>query len=371
MPSRPRPKPTWDDHNVASGKRLSERWFNAALWLVALLFAVCLIGLGSLVVGDLPEVEHRYTLEQFLEREPAWASANALKQVRRDQEDIRRQAESGQLALDAARSASETARETFANWLKTRDATQRVDQDPGLVARTEQLDALKAAERTVEERLEGFARSGLDLSERETTLSASDDALRTAAQEKLAAAERGQELRVFAYRLALTLPLLALAGWLLLKKRRTRNWPFVWGFAFAAAFAFFVELVPYLPSYGGYVQYGVGVIVTLVGGRTAIDALHTYRERQALVETRPDEERRTEIATDQALVRLAKKVCPSCERSVDLTNPEANFCPHCGIGIFEHCPACNHRKSTFERFCYACGKHGRTELEHPPRDVTS
>ncbi|WP_144767289.1 double zinc ribbon domain-containing protein [Methylobacterium dankookense] len=341
---------------MRSGKRLSERWFNLVLWLVALAFAGFLIGLGSLVVGDLPQVEHRFTLEQFLASDQAKASADALKQIRREQDDNRRQAEQAQLALDAARSASEAARETFANWLKTRDATQRVDQDPGLIARTERLDALKAAERNVEERLEELNRTGLELSERQSTQIGIDTDLRAAAREKLDAAERGQELRVFAYRLALTLPLLALAGWLLLKRRHTRNWPFVWGFAFAAAFAFFVELVPYLPSYGGYVQYGVGVVATLVAGRAVINALHAYNERQKAAELRPDEERRTEIATDQALQRLAKKVCPGCERPIDLANPDANFCPHCGIGLFERCPACAHRKSTFERFCYACGQ---------------
>ena len=113
--------------------------------------------------------------------------------------------------------------------------------------------------------------------------------------------------------------------------------------------------MPYLPSYGGYVQYGVGVVVTLVAGRAAITALQNYQNRQRAAEARPDEERRTEIATDQALLRLAKKVCPGCERPLDLTNPDTNFCPHCGIGVFEQCPACQHRKSTFDRFCYACG----------------
>ncbi len=343
---------------MRSGRRLSERWLTFVLWLVALAFAVFLIGLGALVVGDLPRVEHRFTLEQFLDREQARASTDALKAIRREQDDARRQAEQAQLALDAARSASDAARETFANWLKTRDATRRVDQDPALVARTEGLDALKAAERAVEERLEALNRTALDLSEREAAQEAVEAELRGAAQTKLDAAEGGQELRVFGYRLALTLPLLALAGWLLAKRRHTRNWPFVWGFALAAAFAFFVELVPYLPSYGGYVHYGVGVIATLLVGRAAINALHAYNERQKAAEARPDAERRTEIATDQALVRLAKKVCPGCERPIDLANPAANFCPHCGIGVFERCPACDHRKSTFERFCYACGTPG-------------
>ncbi|WP_128561275.1 zinc ribbon domain-containing protein [Methylobacterium crusticola] len=340
---------------MRSGSRLSERWFGLALWLVAFTFAGFLIGLGSLVVGDLPQVEQRYRLEQFLDADRARATTDALRQIRREQDDVRRQGEQAQLALAAARSASEAARETFANWLKTRDATQRVDQDPGLIARTQQLDALKAGERAIEERLEVLARSELDLSERETAQASLDADLRAAAREKLDAAERGQELRVFGYRLALTLPLLVLAGWLLLTRRHTRNWPFVWGFALAAAFAFFVELVPYLPSYGGYVRYGVGVVATLVAGRAAINALQAYRERQAAVETRPDAERRTDIATDQALARLARQICPGCERPVALGDPTTNFCPHCGLGVFERCPACGQRKSTFERFCHACG----------------
>jgi predicted RNA-binding Zn-ribbon protein involved in translation (DUF1610 family) len=350
----------WGTGSVRSGKRLSERWFNAVLWLVALIFAGFLIGLGSLVVGDLPQAEQRFTLEDFLDKERAGASDAALRQIRREQDDNRRQTEQARLALEAARSASAAARETFANWLKTRDATQRVDQDPGLVARTERLDALKAAERAVEERLEGLDGVRLDLSQRQAAQATVDADLRAAAREKLTAAERGQELRVFAYRLAITLPLLALAGWLLLKRRHTRNWPFVWGFAFAAAFAFFVELVPYLPSYGLYVQNGVGIVVTLIAGRAVINALHAYNARQKAAELRSNEERRTEIATDQALERLAKKVCPGCERPIDLANPAANFCPHCGIGVFERCPACEQRKSTFERFCYACGQTAAT-----------
>lgn len=344
---------------MKSGTTPSERWFRRALWLVAFAFAGFLIGLGSLVVGDLPQVERRFTLDQFLDSGRAEASAAALKRTRREQEEVRRLSAQGQLALDAARAASAAAQETFANWLRTRDATQRVDQDPGLVARTERLDALKAGERSIEERMETLAAQDLTLSQREADEARSDDVLRTEAAARLSTAESGQELRVFGYRLALTLPLLALAGWLLLKKRQSRNWPFVWGFAIAAAFAFFVELVPYMPSYGGYVQYGVGAIATLIAGRAAINAYQVHAERQRTAETRPDAERRTEIVTDQALARIAKNVCPGCERAIPLSDPETNFCPHCGIGVYERCPACERRKSTFDRFCNACGHRAR------------
>ena len=341
---------------MKSGARPSERWLKRALWLVALVFAGFLIGLGSLVVDDLPHVERIFTLDQFLDRSKAEPSASALKQTRQAQEDNRRRAAEAQLALDAARAASDGEQESFANWLKTRDATKRVDQDPGLIARTQHLDVLKAAERVIEERLEGFDTTNLKLSEKENDQAQADAKLRTAAAAKLASAQQSQELRVFGYRLALTLPLLALAGWLLLKRRRTRNWPFVWGFAIAAAYCFFVELVPYLPSYGGYVQYGVGLVLTLVMGRAAIKALQAYAERRRAEEARPAAERRVEIITDQALARLAKKSCPGCERPIAVEDAATNFCPHCGIGVFERCSSCNERKSTFDRFCHSCGK---------------
>jgi predicted RNA-binding Zn-ribbon protein involved in translation (DUF1610 family) len=163
------------------------------------------------------------------------------------------------------------------------------------------------------------------------------------------------ELRVFLYRLALTLPLLVVAGWLFAKKRKSTWWPFVWGFIYFALFAFFVELVPYLPSYGGYVRYVVGIVVTVLVGRYAILALNRYLARQKLAEAQPETVRRNELSYDTALARLAKSVCPGCERPVDLKNTEIDFCPHCGIGLFDHCRACDARKSAFAKFCHACG----------------
>ena len=160
---------------------------------------------------------------------------------------------------------------------------------------------------------------------------------------------------MFLYRLALTLPLLVAAGWLFARKRQSTWWPFVWGFIFFALFAFFVELVPYLPSYGGYVRYIVGIVITALVGRYAILALNRYLERQKAAEALPDAQRREELSYDVALARLAKGVCPGCERAVDLKDVKNDFCPHCGIGLHDHCGHCQARKSAFSRFCHACG----------------
>lgn len=166
---------------------------------------------------------------------------------------------------------------------------------------------------------------------------------------------RAVELRVFLYRLALTLPLLLAAGWLFAKQRKSTWWPFVWGFIFFALFAFFVELVPYLPDYGGYVRYVVGIVVTVLLGRAAILGLNRYLERQKQQESLPETQRRQELGYDVALARLAKGVCPGCERPVDLKDGAIDFCPHCGIGLFDRCGSCSTRKSAFVRFCHSCG----------------
>ena len=87
----------------------------------------------------------------------------------------------------------------------------------------------------------------------------------------------------------------------------------------------------------------------------AILALNRYLERQKQAESLPDQQRRKELGYDVALARLAKSVCPGCERPVDLKDEKIDFCPHCGIGLFDHCGACSTRKSTFSKFCHACG----------------
>ena len=340
---------------MSKALRLSEKWFRRGLWLVAFVFAGFLIGLGGVVVGDLPRVEAPLRLEDFMDRraaEPLRAQVKAAQQTEQQAQDALEQT---RLQWAKARSQTQAERETLANWLAARSVTQRSDHDPEVIARTQALDQLKARERKAQQAVEAQQQAQLDARQSREAAQRQLGALEKDANDKLYAQQRKVELHVFLYRLALTLPLLVVAGWLFAKKRKSTWWPFVWGFIFFALFAFFVELVPYLPSYGGYVRYIVGIVVTVLVGRYAITALNRYLERQKQAEARPDEERRQQLSYDVALARLDKGVCPGCERHVDLKNDKIDFCPHCGIGLFNRCASCGTRKSAFARFCHACG----------------
>lgn len=340
---------------MSKALRLSEKWFRFGLWLVAFVFASFLIGLGGTIVQNLPKVEHRFTLEDFIDKPAAEQARNTIKQTAATRQEAQDKLEQAKLRHNTARANAATARDTFNNWLATRQATRRADQDAELIARTQELDDLKAAERKALSDVEAQQQVLLDAQQGEARTQAQLRDLERAASDKLATELRSQELRVFLYRLTLTLPLLGVAGWLFARKRKSTWWPFVWGFIYFALFAFFVELVPYLPSYGGYVRYAVGIVITVLVGRYAILALNRYLERQKQAEALPDVERRKELSYDTALARLAKKVCPGCERPVDLGNTAIDYCPHCGICLFDHCGQCNERKSAFARFCHACG----------------
>ncbi len=88
--------------------RSSAKWFNLGLWLVALVFAGFLIGLGGIVVDDLPQVEQHFRNADIVDEGAAAPLRSAIKQARAAQEIadpsvsmIVRQMPSGSLPLRA------------------------------------------------------------------------------------------------------------------------------------------------------------------------------------------------------------------------------------------------------------------------------
>lgn len=360
---------------MKSSQRLSEKWYRRGLWLISIIFAGFLIGLGGSIVQDLPKVESNFASSKGYaqpQQSPKEVELQSkITALQNDQREYSDKMEQHQLQLQVAQTNNRVAKESFQNWITTRHATQRPDEDRDLLGKTKELDQLRGIQRQVETQIEDLKKMQMDNTQLTHELSNSlsqESAKENSVREK---DRKAQELRVFLFRLMITLPLLALAGWLFVKKRKSAQWPFVWGFVFFALFTFFIELVPYLPSYGGYFRSVVGIVVTLLLGRYGIRALNEYMERQKLTEAKSGDERRSGIGYEEAQKTLAKGACPGCERPIDMKDGKIDFCPHCGLGIHDHCAKCSTRKSAFNRFCHACGASSAYSQKSEPAPSSS
>jgi len=354
---------------MTKGVRVPERLYRGVLWAVSIVFAGFIIGLGNLVIGDLPMVE-----SQVVSSEPA--ETPALRQVRADITVLERQKtaiddklEIQRLQLEQAQRASTTANETFRAWIAARTATTNPQQDPEVLSRTRALEQLKNNERTIQQAIADLENERAALDQRESALRTRENLFVTDAMPAQERAMFWQELRVFGLRLLITLPMLAAAAWMVVRKRKSDHWPLMRGFVLAAVFVFFVELVPYLPSYGGYVRYVVGIALTFAAGHFLIKNMRAYIAHRTEVEAQAEQERRKRVSHDEAFKKMAAKVCPGCDRPISTTgDAEANFCVHCGMTLFDHCHSCNTRKMAFFRFCMTCGEPARDD-EAPPAPV--
>lgn len=339
--------------------RVPEVWFRAAMWLVSIAFAAFLIGLGGLVIADLPRLESELTVDQFADRA-------ALDQVRADlaarrsaHDELSDRRERDALSLRAVANAYQSARSSYSNWIQTRSATTNPAQDPEVLRRTRELDGLKAREREAQVAVEAADREILEAAQAITTLGRREADLLDSAQDAYDAALFVQELRVFLWRLALTLPLLVAGSWMAATKRRHDYWPLMRGFALFALFTFFVELVPYLPSYGGYVRYGVGVLGTVVAAHYLVRGMRRYLARRQQIEQQTEVERRSALSPEQALAKMTANVCPACERALMTTGEiKPDFCVHCGLKLFDRCGGCAARRNVFFHYCPQCGTPG-------------
>lgn len=356
---------------MANPISLPERLYGLAMWVLSLILAGFMISLGGLVLKDLPLARVEIRRESFLD-EARFRAATAQKEVdEKLVERLDKQAQGVQSDLDKASQAYQSAKASFDNWVATRVATGLPTQDEDLLARTRELDRLKVNEDAARAaNVAALAR----LNEARQAIDRDQNAigaLWTQAEPDYRRAKFFDELKIFLWRLLLTVPLLVIAGWMAIRKRKSRFWPVLRAFIVFALFVFFVELVPFLPEYGGYVRASIGVALTLAVIYYSVQAMHKYLQRRAALAQEPPSRWRHKIRYEDALKKFAARTCPRCERSfapgqadlrantrsLEHSNdiPPADYCMHCGTQLFDHCSNCQARKFTLFHYCMRCG----------------
>ena len=336
--------------------RVPERAFGLAMWGLSIVFAIFLIGLGRLVIGDMPNVDQPVELSQFVDQRGADQIRTEYRALQLKEDEGARKRSLEALSLQAARNDYDGARQAFDNWISARRATVDPRHDPMVIAQTRGLDALNAKVRASERTVEDLDLAAEKLRQQRDALDRRQQALEKAASGAYEHALFVQEFRVFALRLLVTLPLILISGWLIVKKRKSPYWPLIRGFVLFSLFAFFVELLPYLPSYGGYVRYIVGILLTIAASHYLIRWMQHYRATRAVDEQKAEAERRQSIGYEEALKKISSHICPGCERPIATTgDAPTDFCVHCGMQLYDHCESCDTRKLAFFRFCMKCG----------------
>jgi outer membrane murein-binding lipoprotein Lpp len=336
--------------------RVPEKLFSVIMWIVSIIFAGFLMGLGQLVIGDLPMATTPVEISQFIDpaKMAPLKEANTALAAKRDALTPRMDA--AELKTNAAQNEYNAAKQQYDNWIQTRTATTNAAQDPEVIRRTQQLDGLSAQIRDAQKIREAIDLEAFEIQQQRDTNDGKLRDLEIGAQGAYDAAVFKSDLFVFGARLLVTLPLLVLAGWFVAKKRGSEYWPLMRGFVLFALYAFFFELVPYLPSYGGYIRYIVGIGLTMVAGHYTIKWMRHYLATRAVVEQQAEVERKQSIRYEDAIKKMGANVCPGCERGIATTGDVlADFCVHCGMNLFDHCGKCKTRKLSFFRYCMQCG----------------
>ncbi|MEL6750862.1 MAG: hypothetical protein AAFO70_02135, partial [Pseudomonadota bacterium] len=115
---------------MSRSMRRPQQLFAIVMWGLSLLFAAALLGLGSLIIADLPRVGERVALEQFVDEAASTRIRERQNDLIAQSQPLDRRLEDAKAQYDAAVSDYASAKASFDNWLATRTATQQDVQNP-------------------------------------------------------------------------------------------------------------------------------------------------------------------------------------------------------------------------------------------------
>jgi predicted RNA-binding Zn-ribbon protein involved in translation (DUF1610 family) len=337
---------------------------------ISVILCAFLILLSNNIINDLDRVVRQPTVDGFEDKAAMSRVQHSLDSSKSLLENLNAKKGSIEKTITAARENYQNEKQSFDNWIQTRKTLGSPDKDQEVTDRARKLDEYYKVEQDWRSQL-GSVQNEIDA--REKAIDQKETAIaheRNLAEDRFEKEQRVYELRVFLFRLLFVGPVLALGIFFFIRYRKSKFWPLYLGFSLFSLYAFFFGLLPYLPSYGGYVRNTVGIMMSVGLGYYAIKRIRQYIEEKKQELKTSTEVRATRIQQETAEKALENHFCPSCGKDFIIKKWEmpmpasgepgkdvyvTKFCRHCGLELFKNCTSCSTRNFAHLPFCSSCG----------------
>lgn len=353
-----------------------ERTSRIVYYSISIILCLFLILLSKKIIEDLDTATVRPEIENF-ENKPIMASLESkIKVLDSELENLHTKKIVIEKTIATAKDNYANEKQSFDNWVQTRKTLGSPDKDQEVINRARKLDEFYKVEQDWRSQLNSRQ---LEIDAREKKrqeIRNSIDKESQKAEAKYFEELKHYDLVVFLIRLLFVAPILALGIFFFIRYRRHKFWPLYFGFTLFSIYAFFFGLLPYLPSYGGYVRYAVGIILSAGLGYYAIKKIRQFIETKQAELQVSTQERAKNVQKEVAEKALENHFCPSCGKDFlikkwefPLKNNEndayklvTDFCRHCGLELFKSCVKCGNKNFAHLPFCSCCGTKPTTEI---------
>lgn len=339
-------------------------------YVIAIVLCGFLISLSGKLIDDVDEWKEMPIVEQFENKELLDSKESEIDKINEKINLKEEEKASIENTIKIAKSNYDNAKNSFDNWLEARKTVGSPKEDKEVLSRAKKLDDYYKIEQEWRKELSVIEIDILAYNKEKEVLWEVINQEENRAYDERNKAMQKYDLKVFLIRLLFILPILLLGIFFIIKFRKHKFWPIFLGFVLFSFYAFFFGLVPYLPSYGGYIRYTVGIILSVVFGIYIINKIKAFIERKKNELKVSTTERAKKVQTETAEKALDNHMCPSCGKdfiikrwdksSVKKNNTEGfgfvtNFCRFCGLELFKKCNTCGTENFAHLPYCSNCG----------------
>jgi len=347
-----------------------EFFSKIVLWFITILLSVFLIQLGDRILADINDWFDAPEIESFQDAKVHAELEREKSALDKKKSSLKERKYHVTKSLETAQRNYASEKKSFEIWLNARKMIGAPEEDTRIRQRASRLDGFRKVEEAWASRMSGLEDESRSLEKEYAAFNEKRLTIEHNESEKYNAAFRKYSIYLFLLRLAFVLPILVAGIYLFIRFRNSRMKPLIRGYVIFALYAFFVGLVPYLPSFGGYIRYSVGIALTIFAGIYVVKQLALFAEKKKAELQESTEERSKKIKHETALKAYLSHRCPSCEkdfliknwqpgtkiiRGIVLEDDAPSFCQHCGLKLFEKCPQCGTRNFSHFPYCSNCG----------------